>query len=222
MTDLESKTISVLRPQVDPAIFRQPEYDTKGQFCSYWHQINEIVDLRPESVLEIGVGSGFVSDYLRRHGITLRTLDLDWRLHPEVGGSVANIPLKSNTFDVISCCQVLEHLPYRYFTDTLNELHRVCRKHVVLSLPQDVGKTYRLLIEVPRLKSLQRIVSVPSVKKSISPFYEKHDWEIGIRGYPLKRILADIDRVGFRVRKTYRVFEKLYHRFFVLDKAVGR
>jgi SAM-dependent methyltransferase len=221
MTGMESKRISVLRPQVDPAIFRQPEYDTKGQFCSYWHQINEIVALQPESVLEIGVGSGFVSNYLTRHGIALRTLDLDWRLCPEVGGSILNVPFKCDTFDVISCCQVLEHLPYCFFEEALNELYRVCRKHVVLSLPQDVRRTYRLLIELPRLKSLQRILSVPVIKRSISPFYEKHYWEIGINSYPLKRILADMHCAGFRVRKTYRVFEKLYHRFIILDKTAG-
>lgn len=219
MTGMDWKKISVLRPQVDPAVFRQPEYDTKGQFCSYWHQINEILALQPRLVLEIGVGSGFVSNYLRGHGIALKTLDLDWRLGPDVGGSVLNIPFNSNSFDLISCCQVLEHIPYRFFTEALSEFHRVCRKHVVLSLPQNVRRTYRLLIEFPRLKSLQRILSVPCIKKSISPFYEKHYWEIGLQGYPLKQILTDIHCVGFRVRKSYRVFEKLYHRFFVLDKT---
>ncbi len=42
--------------------------------------------------------------------------------------------------------------------------------------------------------------------------------EIGEKGYPLNRITNDIKNAGFKIVKTYRVFENLYHRFFIIKK----
>jgi len=46
----------------------------------------------------------------------------------------------------------------------------------------------------------------------------KHYWEIGKVGYPLSKITKDIERAGFNITKTYRIFENPYHRFFILRK----
>ena len=54
--------------QVEPNHYFDKSYDTKERFISYWHQVNEIVRLEPDSVLEIGIGSGFVSKYLKEKG----------------------------------------------------------------------------------------------------------------------------------------------------------
>jgi len=37
-------------------------------------------------------------------------------------------------------------------------------------------------------------------------------------GYPLSRIIKEIQKSGFKIEKTYRIFENPYHRFFVLSK----
>jgi len=42
--------------------------------------------------------------------------------------------------------------------------------------------------------------------------------EIGKAGYPLERVLNDIQKQGLQLQKTYRVFENSYHRLFVLRK----
>jgi len=46
----------------------------------------------------------------------------------------------------------------------------------------------------------------------------EHYWEIGKAGYPLQRIINDIRKTGFNIKKTYRIFEWPYHRFFILKK----
>lgn len=35
----------------------------------------------------------------------------------------------------------------------------------------------------------------------------------------LSKIIADIQRTGFKIGTTYRVFENPYHRFFILRKG---
>lgn len=131
-------------------------YDTKWKFCSYWHQIDEIVSLSPENVLEIGVGNKFVYDYLSKIGIKIFSVDIEKILNSDVVGTVVSLPFKNNSFDVIGCFEVLEHLPFEKFTDCLLELHRVSRQKVILSLP-DVNKYFVLNVSIPFYGIVRRI-----------------------------------------------------------------
>jgi hypothetical protein len=48
----------------------------------------------------------------------------------------------------------------------------------------------------------------------------EHYWEIGALNYPLNRIKEDINKEGFNIQKTYRIFEHPYHRLFILRKNI--
>jgi len=52
----------------------------------------------------------------------------------------------------------------------------------------------------------------------MNKFNGEHYWEIGKAGYPLNRIINEIQRAGFKIEETYRIFENPYHRFFILKK----
>ena len=192
-------------------------YDTKERFISYWHQIDEVVLLKPRKILEIGVGNGFVSRYLREKRLDITTLDIVRGLRPNVASSVLSIPFVSKSFDVVTCCQVLEHLPYIDFTKALKELHRVSQKHFILSLP-DHTAVYRVNIELPRMTPIKRLIPHPFPRPSHHEFDGVHHWIIGKTDYPLTRIEVDIKRTGFKIIKSYRVFEFYGHRFFLLAK----
>ncbi len=71
-----------MKPQVEKEAYFSREYDTKARFCSYWHQIDEVLKLNPDRILEIGLGNGFVSEYLRSRDVHLVTIDSDSRLRP--------------------------------------------------------------------------------------------------------------------------------------------
>jgi len=116
-----------MKPQVDPDHYFKPSYDSKGRFISYWHQINELIKLKPTSILEIGIGNGLVANYLKQRGYNLTTMDIDPRLNPDKVGSVTNIPFPDESFEVVACFEVLEHLPYEQFSKALSEIHRVSK-----------------------------------------------------------------------------------------------
>ena len=42
--------------------------------------------------------------------------------------------------------------------------------------------------------------------------------KIGKTGYPLNKIISEIQNVGFKIKKIYRVFRHPYHKFFILKK----
>jgi len=192
-------------------------YNSKGRFNSYWHQISETLQLNPSEVLEVGIGNRFVSKYLGEQGLNVTTLDINEHLSPGIAGNVLNVPFKDNMFRLINCCELLEHLPYRSFNEALRELYRVSKKNIILSLP-DVTTVYRINIELPRIKPIRLLVPHPFPRPFKHEYDGVHFWEIGKLEYPLGRILNDIRSAGFKILKTYRVFEFYFHRYFLLEK----
>jgi len=205
-----------MNAQVEPDHY-YTNYDTKERFCSYWHQIQEILSLNPKNTLEIGIGNGFVSKYLKQRGFNVITLDIDRRLNPDIAGSVLNIPFSDETFEVVACYELLEHLPYENFKRAMSEIFRVSSSHALLSLP-DVNRTYRLCVQIPKIGEFQKLIPFPRLRKTIHHFDGQHYWEIGKSGYSLKKVINDINKAGFNIERTYRVFEMPYHRFFTLKK----
>src|SRR5258706_10905902 len=122
-------------PNVVPDHYYSRAYNTKERTCSFWHQVDEVLELDAQKVLEVGPGSGFVTEWLRRAGVEVKTLDLDPELKPDLVGSVTEIPLEDDAADAVVCCQVLEHLPFEQLAPALSEMGRVTRRAAVISLP---------------------------------------------------------------------------------------
>lgn len=203
---------------VDPSQYFRIEYDAKVRFISYWHQINEVMALSLAPVLEIGIGNAFVANYLKQKGINITTMDIDERLRPDSVGSLLSIPFPDGVFKVVTCFEVLEHLPYEDFSKALSEIYRVSDEYAILSVP-DASGAHRVEIWIPKLGVFKRLIELPWIKGSKHVFDGEHHWEIGKHSYPLRRIVSDMRKVGFEVEKTFRVFEHPYHRFFKLKKT---
>lgn len=197
-------------------------YLNRERWMSYVYQVTAISDLNPARVAEIGVGPGVVGGMIRATypDCDYLSLDIDHALRPQVCASVAALPFANTTFDAIFCCQVLEHLTYDQFAPALAELRRVTRHRVVISLP-DISPFFFL-----RMRGLRRLLpgfwngfSLPSIHQPLHDFavHGQHHWEIGVRGYPLSRIIKDIEKVGFSHFSHFRMVERPYWHFFLLD-----
>jgi ubiquinone/menaquinone biosynthesis C-methylase UbiE len=193
-------------------------FNSKERFNSYWHQQDEILSLFPKKVLEVGIGNGFVSSFIKKSGIEMVTLDIERELAPDITGTVLDLPIKNNVFQVVTCFQVLEHMPYKSMVKALNELYRISNRYVILSLP-DVRPVYRINIEFPRIKPIKLMIPHPVKKIVTQKSTRDHKWEIGLRNYPLNKIVADLINSGFSLIKNYRIFESFNHRMFVLEKV---
>lgn len=194
--------------------YASAKYEHLDRWISYYRQIQEVLSLRPERLLEIGKGSGLVSTVLKSRGLTVTSLDIDPAVKPDVVGSVLALPFEDKAFDATLCAEVLEHLPFDEFPKALGEIRRVTRRAVVLSLP-NWGWTFWLGFKLPLLPRINVFWKLTGL--AAHPPGGEHFWEIGKRGYPLRKIRAAIEATGFKIRKTYLKADSPYHRFFLLE-----
>lgn len=109
--------------------------------------IREVKNLNPSSILDVGCGEGFTLEKLRERNIGehlegVDYLDLAIKLgkkeHPQLKlktGSIYDLDYKDNSFDVVICSEVLEHIDDP--AKGLAELVRVSKKYCVLSVPNE-------------------------------------------------------------------------------------
>ncbi len=190
-------------------------YNDKGRWASYWIQIKEVLKLNPKKVLVIGKGDGVIPTYLKNLGLEISTLDIDSSLGPDIAASVLHMPVGDNSFDIVLCAEVLEHLPFDDFRSALSEIKRVAKFGAVISLPH-FGPAIRIFLKIPFLPELRLIIKLPYPIKH--QFKGEHCWEIGKKDYSLKLIKSEIIKSGFSIENDYIAFENPLHHFFILKK----
>jgi len=200
--------------QVPPGQYG-PAYDDWDKWVSYYWQTRQIVDRSLRDVLEVGIGSSVVSEYLRRNGVNLTTIDIDLALGPDCVASVTDLPFRSDAFDAVLCAEVLEHMPFEHSRRAIREIHRVTRRFAFITLPRCV-LSFAFLVRVPVIQLREFVFRIPYPKRP-RPTGE-HYWESGLWGYPLSRIRREFATAGFRVLSEQRPPTNYSHWFFVLAK----
>jgi SAM-dependent methyltransferase len=190
-------------------------YDYKGRWMNYWYQIQEVLKTNPRTVLEVGIGNGTVSVYLKKRGINVTTVDIDPDLMPDYVSSVTALTQVccGKVFDTVLCAEVLEHLKFEDFHEALKQIRNVCGNWAVLTLPQQIA-CVNLSVKLPLLNRFDLFISTgyPSSSVRIS---NEHYWEIGMKGYALKRVLEGLNQY-FQVMSSYTILENYWSRLFLL------
>ena len=119
-----------------------------------------------KSVLEVGCGEGRLADHLVRSGRPTRFVATDLSLErqaPDVDpmiefaeASVYELPFQDGSFDLVVCCEVMEHLESP--RDALAEVARVARNFVLVSTPWE--PVWRMM-NMARGKYLRELGNTP-------------------------------------------------------------
>lgn len=100
------------------------------------------------TLLDVGCGNGL---FLKRvgekrpelaiHGVERSKAALEWVEAPKTEASIDALPFSDRSFDVVTCLEVIEHLPVDIFVKGLTELARVAQRTMLISVPADQDLT---------------------------------------------------------------------------------
>lgn len=203
-------------PQVKKEHYYTARYLNFGRWMNYWHQVDSIRRLGERAVLEIGLGNGTVRDALEKLGFVITTLDIDRSLNPDVVGSATEIPLPDNSFGTVLAAEILEHLPWNEFGRALDEIRRVTKRYAVISLPHS-GYEFSFIVKIPLFARKKIIFKIPHFWKT-HIFNGEHYWELGKKGFPVRRIKKVMVGHGFVIKESHLYADDPPHYFFLLER----
>lgn len=209
--------MSDFKKQVKEEHYNFLGYVIKERWISYWHQIVEVLNLNPKNLLFIGVGDSIVSSILKEQGIELITVDIDANLNPDIVASIDKLPFLDNTFEVAIACQILEHIPYESSLKGIQELVRVCKNSLIISLPNQ-KPCRRFYFSFPYIRQLKILVPPLFFKPKNHLFDGEHYWELNAQGYEIDKFMSDLRKLtNSGDIRNYRIFELPYHHFFIVN-----
>lgn len=142
----------------DKTEYRAWEYATKGDYhknldpnWSYtptylrkMKYISRFIDNLPKEakILDAGCGEGVLVEEYKQKGYSIEGIDLNYESEYVRRGNILELPYSENTFDVVLCLDVFEHLAFKDQPICLREIKRVL-----------VGGG-QLLISIPNLAHL--------------------------------------------------------------------
>jgi len=132
---------------------RSGEYSLKGDYHKNidetWHYypvflfkmkaIDKFLEELPKSlkILDLGCGEGYLVERYQKLGYNIIGLDLNYLSEFVRKGDIRATPFENETFDVVLCLDVIEHLPFSDQNLALKEIYRILKKEglVLLALP---------------------------------------------------------------------------------------
>lgn len=116
-------------------------------------RITSTIDLIPsdvQTILDVGCGNGAflnsLPDLYEAVGLDSSQEELKYVKTKAVHGDIADLPFEQSSFDLVTCLEVIEHLPIGAFEKALYELQRVSKKYIIISVPNREDLHYNLVI----------------------------------------------------------------------------
>ena len=224
MRKSQKQRVSV--PQVDKSHYTFNFYSSERRFVSYYHQVNHIlhfVEAGARKILIVGKGDGVVAkileayDALEKYGLTIHSFDIAEDLFPDYLGDLVEIDtIVKEPYDVIVCCQALEHIPLHEALDALTKM-RTIAQNFVISVPYK-AITVRGCIKFPLIQELEFVIKIPIIKASGEMVDDRHYWELGA-SISVREFKQQLETIGFDILKAYTLKKHGFIYFLVLQRA---
>jgi len=200
-------------------IYFSEGYFSVDHFISITEQIRLVSSLKRKNILEIGIGNGLVSDFLKKAGLNVTTVDINPNLNPDIVGSVTDLAeiLHQRKFDIVLCAEVLEHMPFSNFEKAIRNIAALTNEYAILTLPrcQKIIFDMQFNIKLPKLPYLEKglFLSLPQCNVAT-----EHHWELDSNKITKVKNIKKILSKYFIILNYKRIRFRPYHYYFVLKK----
>jgi len=198
-------------PQIDEAQRRREwhQYYSQKRIGHQWLQADLLSGLDVRRVLEVGPYLGLVTAMLDNAGYDVTTLDLfpppfDKPERPNIEADLLSLdPDRIEGFDVILCCETLEHLPWASVPGVLRSFNTGGSRYLVLSVPYE-GLQFGFSIYANpfvwrQYLSLKKLRRFRDFEPDPDPW--GHKWELGYKGFGVKRWEGVIADAGWTIKR---------------------
>jgi len=152
------------------------EIETEGHFNFYYQQAKVVYDYcnRSDKILEIGVGSGLLSDLLKRRGWKVTTLDIDVEKSPDICESASDFDYLDASVDVVLAFEIFEHIPFSTFDKVIEKISASEVKGIYFSLPWNEVQLISFKLKLPIIDAWDFRLAIPRNKITT----RAHFWEL--------------------------------------------
>lgn len=150
-----------------------------------------IAKLSPSNLVDVGCGNGLLLNHIKESciidpdsllGVERSSSAIKHVKTKKIQASIDEIPLENNSFDLVTCCEVIEHLPIDIYEKGLRELARVARKFILVSVPYNEDLVKNLNV-------------CPKCQTRFNPEYH-------VRSFNEGTIMALFDEMDFKIVET--------------------
>jgi len=208
--------------ELEKSVYFSDLYFDKYQLFSLSEQISLIHRyckkcIKPK-IIEIGKGNGFVSDFFKKAKYDFLTFDINKNLEPDIEGNILEFSnLITTEVDIVIACEILEHLPFEMFENSLEQISKVSRKYTIITLP-----------EHKKFFGLNLQLRIPKINRFSLPFFIKykgnkvlgsgHFWEIDYSKETKRKVIEMILEKYFKIINKGSFHTNPYHNFYILEK----
>ena len=197
--------------------FNDAYFDMR-QLMAQAMQIKHIHTLKPRNMIEIGIGNGLTSTFIRNSGVEVVTADINPNLSPDICCPMSELVEKTDgrQFDLVVCCEVLEHMPVEQLEQNIKTL-RALGARLFLTLP-DFTRSFGLsfLVKVPFLKACDCFLHL-FLNKKIDLSKTEHFWEVGSEARTPRRVIVSLLSQHYSSVRSGRISFQPNHIFFIAE-----
>lgn len=178
--------------------------ESRKHWGFYWNQawlVHQYTSL-DERLIEIGVGTGFLSNYLRGLGWDVLTVDIDEDKNPDIVCDVSTYDFSNDSFSSVIAFEIFEHIPFPLFRRTVKNICSEKPNIVIFSLPWSVRKIAHISIKVPKIKKIEFNILMPKSKI----YTKNHFWELKRKGRGRREVIEDGEKGLISVKDVSEVF----------------
>lgn len=185
--------------------------ETEVHFNWYYHQAKLVYGKcnQDDRIIEIGVGTGMLSDMLKKRGWKIQTLDIDESKKPDYCMNALDFDYETHQIDTILAFEIFEHIPFETFKKVIKKISDSGVKSVHFSLPWNDAKAFGLSVKLPKLEELSWSIWLPRLNITT----HTHFWELSKKAKTLKEkelvklevIKSIFKQAGFELQLEDRV-----------------